>query len=213
MAQFSCGVNTLFTLLTLLTIGISTLLLAAVVVYLNTLSFTQINKGFFIGLSIALSVSLMILLYGIYASCCGEGCQKAVMSVLFMIYAVALIGIGVALLVLKSKIEEQFHVFWEKREDHPGAIEALEASFDCCGWDLSDFRVCFNSTRRGSWCGPKVEDAYKKYGTPIAGGLIGLGGLLLIGTIVAIVFVCKAAKEDEWESASSGRKNPLTSGW
>jgi hypothetical protein len=215
MAKFSFGVNALFTLLTILTVGMSSGLLIAVIVFFRDIGMAKVDSSLFIGIIIALGVSVLILLYCIYASCFGGSCQKVMIAVLFLAYALPLIALGISIVALKSKLKEQFCSFWESRSEHPDAVEAIEASLDCCGWDSSDDSLCANSTRQGS-CGAKIDDYYQKYGIPAGGALLGLGVLLLIGTAIAIRFICKAENSNRQESVSGEQKSmgtALTYGW
>jgi hypothetical protein len=203
--------HSLLTILTFLTIGAPTALLIALIVCFNALAMKDVHIALWVGVIIAMVVSLLILAYGIYASCFGGSCQKGLMTVIFGVYGVVVVALGIGVLAFKSQLVEGFKELWNDPIKNAKAISTLETGLDCSGWDNS------SSPDDIPTCETKIRDYYTKYGSPAGGVLLGLGLLLLVGVGFAIKFICSASKDGDTEYSNvSGKSNvttPLTYGW
>ena len=206
---FHCGRNFLFTVLTLLTIGVSLAVFAAMLYYFDQIAIKQVAEDLFVGVVIGLCLSVLLLIYGFYASCCGNRCHKCLLSVFYLIFSITLGAVGVALLAVKGKIEEGLAKLWETGQTQ--VTSALEDGFKCISWDN-------HSIAESERCRTKIMNFYSKYGNIGGGCLIALFVVLMAGTVLAFRFVCKS--EPKSDKASSTQPNgkdqfttPLTYGW
>jgi hypothetical protein len=196
-----CQRGALFTCLTLLTIGISSALFIAVVYYFVDLSFHKAEKSVFAILVVAMVVSLLLLIYGFYASICGGKAAKFSLAVIYLIYALVLLAIGVALLAIKDTIIDAVEDYFLSDTTAEDVRSKFETEFKC-EWEG-------NATN----CKTKIQDLYKSFGVGIAAGLIVLFAILLLGDIIAWRWLCS-----KWEDGPAGGqggdvKTPLTYSW
>jgi hypothetical protein len=145
----------------------------------------------------ALILSVLLLIYGFWASIRGQKIAKGIIAFLYLIYALALLALGISLLALKTKLLETIDDFMAKDVEVRTEIETY---FECI----------WNETGETS-CKTMVENVFNRLGLWIGIGLIALFVLLIIGDIVAWKWI------REWEEVSkSGSQTltaPLTYSW
>jgi hypothetical protein len=195
----------LFTVLTLLTIGISAAMLILVLVAFVTMELKSFSQDIFIAIIIAMVVSILILGFGIYASCCGGKGAQTILTLIYLVYALALGALGIAILAMKNPILSQIGDLWDSDDpDISAAVDNIRDQEHCRGWG--------NETDQSIDCKLKIEDLYKKYGIPAGAVLIVLFLLLLVGVFFAFKSIC--SKDDEPDlDRSSKVTTPLTYGW
>jgi len=204
---FQCGPSFLFAVLTLLTIGASTVVFVFLVIYFNKIHMKSVSESLLIGVIIGLCVSILVLLYGAYASCCGGRCHKLVLTVLYLVFSLVLGAIGVALLAVKGEVEKGLAMLWSTGKTD--VTDSLEEGFSCKGWgEASDS------------CKTVIMDFYSKWGTIAGGALIGLFVLLMIGVVFACRFICRSRADEGSEKGSAAQPGardqftaPLAYGW
>lgn len=206
---FHFGRNFLFTLLTLLTIGVSCAVFIAMIYYFDKIHMKSVAEDLMVGVIIGLCLSILLFIYGLYASCCGNRCHKCLLSVFYLIFTITLGAVGVALLAAKSKVKEGLAKLWQDNEK--SVTDALEEGFKCKSWNDA-------SIPKEQRCETVITEFYEKYGNIGGGVLIALFVVLMGGTIIAFRFVCK--REPKSDKASSTQPNgkdqfttPLTYGW
>jgi hypothetical protein len=163
--------NILLAILTLFTIGPSVGLFSFLLACSVELRLPKIMHTFFGVLIGALITSIILLLYGFWASLFGRKLAKVVLIYLYSVYAVWLLGFGICLLALRTTVLTRINNFMDRDLD---LRTYLELHFDC-EWNATDDSSCKN----------RFEDVYDIFGTWIGLGLIGVCVILVAGDLVA----------------------------
>jgi hypothetical protein len=195
----TCRRGFVFTALTLFTIGISTALFITVVYYFVSLKIQEANSSIFIVLVVVMVVSFLLLIFGFWASFRGAVWAKALLAVIYALYAVILLAIGILLLAMKNQI-----------------TDAVQEYFDI---NPGEFRDKFEEALNCSWndtnvtCLEKFKDIYGTFGIGIGVGLILLAVVLLVGDGFAWKWICEKCKYKEASSSQKQLTAPLTYSW
>jgi hypothetical protein len=149
----------------------------------------------------AMCVSILLLCYGFWASACGGKGAKYSLAIIYLVYALVLLAIGIALLALKNQITDAVETFFTKKPEEDAVRTAFENELGC-KWN----------TTTEPQCKDKFEQLYKSVGIGVGAGLIVLFAVLLLGDIVAWRWLCS-----KWEEAPTSAKptmtSPLTYSW
>jgi hypothetical protein len=201
-----------FTILTLITIGASAGLLITLLVYFIKLHLNEASEAVLAAIIVAMCASILLLIYGFYASLSGGPCHKAILSFVYLIFALALGAFGICILALKKQIIKVVGDQWAKGTEF---VHKFENQLNCTDWNSTSNTSSTSSTSTGEKqsCKQVFEDFYRTFGTGISIGLIVLFGLLMIGDVFAWKFVCdKEHKKDE-KGPSQSLTAPLTYSW
>lgn len=206
--KFHFGLTLLFTVMTLLTIGVAAVVFGFMIYYFKKMAVHEASNGLYAALIIGLCVSILILIYGTYASCCGAKCHKILICILYSLFSVALLALGVYMLAAKSQLMDLLSQAWSSSE----GFLAVETELNCSGWS-----VATNNTRPTK-CEEVIGNYYDKYGKLGGGVFIVLGVLLFGGVILAFKIICRKNKGDERGSSQQGSDRnqfttPLHYGW
>ncbi|OHT16921.1 Tetraspanin family protein [Tritrichomonas foetus] len=211
MGCAKCCTGMCFMMLTLCTLGVTlAILIFATIIYSKI---RTVNETLFIVIIIALCVTALIFIFGLYASCCGKKCSKGVLSMIYLIYAIALGACGVLILIYKNKLVGMLEDVYNKGKLSSDDISSIEEFFKCSFENKTEL-VLLNETDDG--CFNKFEDYVKKYGLIIGIVLLVIFVLLMFGVIMSCRLACK--KEDissgsKQEQNNSQITSPLTYGW
>jgi hypothetical protein len=147
-------------------------------------------------------LSLLLLLYGFYASIWGNACHKAVLSTFYGIFAIVLGALGICVLAFKTKIIEGLSNYLNDNQD---ALNEFGRELHCS--TVNGAAECMNVF--GSY--------YDKFGKGIGAALIVLFVILMVGDVLAWKFVCDRIRgRDKLGDGSDGGKQltaPLTYSW
>ena len=205
-----CCSSTCFAILTLLTIGLT--LAVFIVALIAYVKFKFLNNTVFIVIIVCLCVSTLLLLFGIYASCCGKNCSKTLLSILYIIYALALGAGGVLILIYQDELGNYLEKIANNGHLTPNEREIIEDFFDCNFTNTTD-----NADSSDNDCVEMFKDYIDKYGLIVAIALLVLFALLMVGVVIACRLMWK--KENEYEIGKNSNKlenavnQPLTYGW
>jgi hypothetical protein len=201
----ACGIAFLFTVLTLLTIGASCALFIAAIVYLAKIQIQSVSETLWVAVIIAMCASFLILCFGIYASWWGKACSRTIVLLIYIIYALVLGAIGIALLALKNTLMTEFGKLWEGEPAE--ARKKIEEFLKCKGW-TSENEVTPS-------CKAKVDEFYGKYGGIIGGCLLGLFVILMAGSVWGFYLTCKGGQErsDTDTPRRNNVREPLAYSW
>lgn len=203
-----CASGTIFTILTFLTIGFTfALFVFATVIYAKIKSAS--NEAFII-IIVCLCISFLILLFGIYASCCGNDCVKVILSILYIIYAFGIGAMGVALIIYQKKLPDYFSNAYYDGTLSNTTKDTIEEAFNC---KFPPKNILLDDSTN---CLTKFEDYVHHYGLICGITLIALFILLFIGVCFAFRAICKKDNHDESNAKSREQETinqPLTYGW
>jgi hypothetical protein len=201
MVSEGCG-KSLFATLTLVTLGTATGLLVASLVYFIEFKVQTVSDALFIAVVIAVSVSFLLLLFGFWASIWGGRCSKSLLAIFYLVYAIALGGLGIVVLVLKNRIITQVGKVFDTNTDFHDHFTSI---VNCTGW-----------SEEGTTCLQKVQDFFKTFGVGVSAGLIVLFVILLVGDIFAWrVIFCSPSAREELSGSKPGAEvtTPLRYSW
>lgn len=204
--NFHCGLSLLFTIMTLVTIGVTTAVFGIMLYYFKMIAIQEASSGLYAVLIIGLCVSLLILIYGTYASCCGGKCHKVIISLIYIIWAIVLLAVAVYVLVSKDKLLDTLGGAWDSNNE---TFKHAENGLKCHNWDKKEGEL--------ETCKVKITEIYEKYGTPAGAVLIILALLLFVGVFLAFKIICRKTADDGASSSQQGGRDqfttPLSYGW
>jgi hypothetical protein len=186
MGCADCCAGTVFTFLTLTTIGIATLGTISLFTVIEVKKLYQVSEGFHIGVIIALVVVCLIFLFAIYASCCGGKAARGILGTLFLIIAVPFVVFAAFLAKDHDKIPDDLKFLWEPyKAKYDDARAAMEKAFHCHGFSVSTDRTKPPCREK---IGEFIDDAWEA----VVAVAIVMAVLLLFGTIVACCYACRS---------------------
>lgn len=193
-----------FTILTLVTVGTTVVLFSFAVHYSKKL---EVSKGLTNGVIIALVVSIVVFLFAIIASFAAKRCLRGTLGIIYIVYAIFVLGMAIVLLAFKSKILTLIgDAFKNENKD---ITKSIKEGFNCLYWMnislINDPNNCYD----------KVSDFWNKKGKVVAYILIAVFVILVAGIVLSFVYACCCKnKEDDLSSNSNSQFNtPLTYGW
>jgi hypothetical protein len=186
MGCADCCAGTVFTFLTLTTIGIATLGTIALFAVIEVKKLYNVSEGFHIGVIIALVVVCLIFLFAIYASCCGGKAARGILGTLFLIIAVPFVVFAAFLAKDHDKIPDDLKFLWvPDQEKYKDARTAMEKAFDCQGFDTS-------TDPPKPACREKIKEFVDGAWKAVVAVAIVMAALLLLGTIIACCYACRS---------------------
>ena len=198
-----------FAILTIFTLGASVGILSFAIYCCTYVKIDQAYDRLIIYVIVALCVSILILIFGLYSSCCGGNCSKTIMTVIYVVYGVALFALGIIAFSCKSKVMDKIGDLWKHNNT---VVPDIEKKVGCCGWD----NYTQECSETQELCSKLVEDLYTKWGYVVGGLLLGLSILLIVSSIVALVYAFKN-NDNPYNHPDSNSKNqydtPLDYNW
>lgn len=199
-----------FTILSLITIGASTALFALALYYIAT-KFKDISNTLMTIVVLALCVSILVLLFALYASIKGNKCVRTLLVFIYIIYAVIVGAAAIVLFAFKQKLINLIQTGVEK--NNTDLIHSITEGFKCKMIEKPKL------TFIGSDCENKVNSFYKSKLPPIGGCLIGIFVILVIGIILSFKYLCCTKEVQDLSTTEPINKSkdqlnsPLTYGW
>jgi hypothetical protein len=141
---------------------------------------------------------VIIFLFAIYASCCGKKGARSLLGVFYLIYALALLALGITVISIKrNKLLDWGARLWSDSNFHEAAQE-IEKSLDCKCWNET---LCINSSELPAddnhTCSKKLDDELDKYWKPLAYVILAFAAVMLLGMVVAFIYGCKEEKPND----------------
>ncbi|KAH0786108.1 Tetraspanin family protein [Histomonas meleagridis] len=189
-----------FTILTLITIGSTIALFAACLYFIKT-KLDDISQTLLIVVIVALCISILVFIFGIYASVKGKKCARSLLAIIYIFYALIVGAMAIFVLackgVLYDAVKSQFD------SGNQDFINIIQAGFNCKSWD--------NATVGNTSCKSAIETFYNSTILIIGICLGVVFFILLVGIIFVFKYVCcgKDDKSDDNNQIST----PLTYGW
>ncbi|KAH0795233.1 Tetraspanin family protein [Histomonas meleagridis] len=188
-----------FTLLTLITVG-ATVALFSIALYAVNKNFEGYSASLKTGLIIALVISIVVFIFGIYASFSKNRCVKCILSIIYIVYAIFVLIMAIVILALGGAISE---VISREFQSNPDFRSSFEKTFNCYTW---------NSNTSNNTCQSVFDSSFGVARKAIGGCLLGIFFLLLIGIIVAFCHVCRK-RSDDFSGSENTINTPLSYGW
>ncbi|OHT08688.1 hypothetical protein TRFO_04750 [Tritrichomonas foetus] len=209
-----CCTGTCFTILTIFTIGLTLgIFIFATIVYSKI---RTVNDTIFIVIIIALCVTALVFIFGIYSSCCGNKCTKGILTFIYLIYALVLAALGISLLIFKNKLPGYFREAYDSGKFSKEDIATLEETFNCQFPESENgTSLLLNDTDTNQTdCFEMFESYVKDYGLWLGIALIILFVILFIGVVLACRLACKKDEESTGTHPVKEQvSTPLTYGW
>ena len=193
MSFCGCISATVFSILTISTIGVTFAATLAVFLLIKLKSLDVVSREVYIGSIIALVVVALVFLFAIYASCCGGRCAKFILFILYIAYAVAFAALGVFILVKRDAFIDELNRFWVDPKLQETA-EIIEKAFHCACWNET---LCYNGTefKEGQDCETILHQDVHKYWNVIVGVTFGFAALIFLGASCACGYACCANRD------------------
>ena len=177
----SCCRGMFLSLLSIITCGVLFVGTVAVVIFEKKKRFDEVSKTVFIVSIVVCVLCGLLLLFAIYASCCGKQCAKGVLGFVFIIFMLILIACAVCIWVLRDRILTWIGNHYEEKELWKVVPSVVNCCQDPSGWD-----TCQDPTQKP--CRSVFDDFLRKFGNVVGACLVVLAVLLLIGAIVACAY-------------------------
>ncbi|OHT09552.1 hypothetical protein TRFO_21508 [Tritrichomonas foetus] len=175
-----CG-RTLFTVLTLATLGAIVIVSTSAIIVFKVKKLDNISNTSTIILITTVCVSFIAFCFGIYASCCGKKCAKTTLGVFYLIIALAVISAGVYMQTSTDKFLAKFKAIWDD-ERYEKEIEEIKKEFQCDKFES---------------CKAKLKNFLNDYGIYIYVGIYVFAALLICGVVWAFTIACRKPDLDE----------------
>jgi hypothetical protein len=139
---------------------------------------------------IGLIVSIIVFAFAIIATCTERECLTVFALVLLVVFDIVIIAIAFFGLVAQDRLISWIQGLWTPpiSDTTMAIVVGLEDEFHCCGWAELRENCTANSTTP---CHDVIPDKFDKYEKLIAGILLALGIILLIGLIYSAVTICR----------------------
>jgi hypothetical protein len=187
-----------FIIVSLVTIGVAVAVFAGLVALCVKYRLKEIDTRVLVYSVIGLVASIIVFVLAIVISVARKRCLLGTLSVVFLIFALAMLGAGITGFAFKKKILNTIALIWDPKDDRPGTLavrSALEQSFDCCHWNSSLWPI-ENCSVGAVNCSDVIEPDYNKYSGYGFGGLIGFGVILLLCVILGFFISCSKTNID-----------------
>jgi hypothetical protein len=195
----SCPSALLFTILTIFSIGITTVAVITAYVWLRVNHIESLSTGMNIGLICAMVVSVLLLIFSIYASWCGEYCARGLLGLCFLIYTLGFVGIACEVAWDHDTmywIIDQANRFWKEPDLYPNIAHKIEERMNCQCWNNE---TCLpGEDVETESCETKMKREYDQDRFIIAGAIGGGAVVMLIGAICAAVSACEEKKRTSY---------------
>lgn len=206
-----------FTILSLITIGASTALFAIALYFIAT-KFKDISNTLMVIVVLALCVSILVLLFALYASVKGNKCVRTILVFIYIIYAFIVGAAAIFLFAFKGKLMDLIET-GVKDKNNSDIIHSITEAFKC----EMNVNETVNHTKqyyfKGSNCEDEVSKFYKAKLPPIGGCLIGIFVILVIGIVLSFRYLCCVKDNQDLSTTEPINKSkdqlnsPLTYGW
>ena len=183
MGCCACIRGLFLTLLSIITCGVLFAFMLIVVIVEKTKKFDQVSKTVFIVSIVICVLTGLLLLFAIYASCCGKRCAKGTLGVVFLVFMLLLIAFAACVWGLKKQVIEWIGDNYESKQLYLVVPQVV----DCCpketraeGWEIG----CIVDKETLPGCKSKFEELFGKFGNVVGAIAIVLAVLLLVGAII-----------------------------
>ena len=180
MGCCSCLRGLFLTLLSIITCGVIFVFMVAVVIVEKTKEFDKVSKTVFIVSIVICVLCGLLLLFAIYASCCGGGCAKGVLGVVFCVFIVILVAFAAVVWGLRNQVIEWIGENYESKK----LYEVVPKAFDCCPNENGWKNQCPVEKEMKEACEVKFKEMFDKFGNIVGAIAIILAVALLIGAIL-----------------------------
>jgi hypothetical protein len=156
---------------------------------------------------VATVITVLIFLFSVWISCHPSRRARIILAIFFLVYALAIVALGVLAFLIKNSIVDDIASLWDGTDEATEtAVNALEDAFKCCGWNATRENCTAKSNES---CNVSITDAIQNYWPIGAGVLLAFGVLLVIAIGVAFKLTC-SEKEKDVELKSLGAASKLT---
>ena len=201
--------NFLFLIISVITIGIISILLLFILIRFQTL-FVDELKSYQIYFINALVLSLILLICCVIFSFINQKWAKNVVSIILVVYNIIILCFAIIIFVFGSKLEGVIgeEAFWN---NHHGTFEDF---FKCCGWEATNENCTCTGDACNVTCKAQINDKFTGNVNIIGGVMIAIFAVVL-GFIIFFFYVaCRMKSSREDSDSQKGQFNtPLTYGW
>jgi hypothetical protein len=175
MVSSSCK-RIIFPIAMLSPLIISTALFLTLFFYSLKFKLPEVGVTFFASVTAAMALSGWLLITGFWASIWGNPCAKQAIPIIYLVYGVILLLLGICGLALKQQILTAIKDYFD---GHPGRQRGLFEQVFNCSW---------NATNTVLDCMNELSETYTQYGTGFCIGFIALFAILLIADVLTWKF-------------------------
>jgi hypothetical protein len=183
-----CLGKTFLTVLTLSTIGVVTLVVTALFVVVRVKHLYLVDDAVNTGIIIAFAASCVIFVLAIAGSCCGGKCLRTFLAIIYILFAAALVVIGVLFATNRNKIVPELAKFWTDPDSKTATV--IQEAFHCTCFNFSN-ETCLSGEQppasANDTCSAKIQEAIDLTWEWVLSLLVSVAGLLVLAAILALV--------------------------
>ena len=189
----SCCRSLFLTLMSLITLGVIAATLIILTILISEQQIKEVSQTIFILFIVATVIVCLVLIFAIYASCCGGSVAKTILGIIFVILAVILLIFGIVVLAFKDNVLEYigklFNPLSPEFNDHAEVRQILARFFKCsyAGQGTIDYET-------EGLCTSVVPDKFEQYDLACGILLIIFAVLCTISAIVCFCYSCGKGK-------------------
>ena len=200
--------NFLFLIISVVTIGIITILLLFVLIEFQDLYVDDL-KNYRTYLIIATVVSILLLVCCVVFSFINAKWAKNIVSIILMVYDLIILILAIIVFVFGSKLEGVIGEaeFWNSNHD------TFEEFFKCCGWNETNVNCTCEGESCNTPCKQQIHDKFTGNLNIIGGIMIALFAVVLAFIIYFFYVACRMKSNEDSDSQKGQFNTPLTYGW
>ena len=203
-----CCNNACLSMLTIFTVGLTFMFLIFATVIVSKAR--KINDTLFIVLVVATCIAGIVLIFAIYASCCGGRCARGALGTIYLVYAIVVLACAIIILIFRSKFSKFFRDSYDQGKYSDKDIDDIEKTFECQFPNTTNLTLLDSSSES---CFTKFDNFVKKFGLIIGIVLLVLFVLIFIGVVIACRTACQRRETSSGSKTKEQVSTPLTYGW
>jgi hypothetical protein len=204
-----------FSIVSFITLGGTLALLITAFIFLSKFELLKADSRILACLIAALIVAFLILVFSVYSSFNPKNWGRWILTVVFALYSLGIVAIGIIALAFLSKVLKSLGDLWKDPDASPNQviIGSIEHGFNCCGWNSSRVNCTVNPART---CEDIVTQEFKKYVNWVGSLLLVVGVVLMIAAIFACRVLLRSGQDSDHDapdlSHGSQLSEPLVKG-
>lgn len=213
--EASCGVGILLTILTLFAIGSAVVLFVFSIIFVEVYDLDEFEGvNLLTWIVVGLVISLIVFAFCLYASIKQVKWALSILGIIFCLFALVMLTIGISVLVFESTFTDYFeNVFLNCNEvKNKPIIKSIQDAFECSYWVNVDVNCTINGSQPYVDCQEIFLDTYNKFKFIVFFVCLIIAILLGVGVFFAYKERCCNKKSND-EKSHQAFVTPLTYGW
>jgi hypothetical protein len=191
MSFSSCSAAMFLTIVMLFSIGITAAGVIGVYTWMIIHHVAGISSGVHFCLIGGVIASVLLLSFGVYASCCGKSWARVALGVCLVPYVSGFIGLTFIVAFDRKSVYwviDHAGRFWREPDVFPNVAHDIEKTFKCECWD--NVTCLPGETVEADPCQDRLRSEYDDNKWTAVGILVAISSVMLAGAVCAFMFAC-----------------------